>query len=62
MITNKLVMYGCVVQAVMERLLIVWTWYMLVEGAPPSQLCTHPPFLRLHACNKMDACPMDEAV
>ena len=31
MITNKLVMYGCVVQAVMEKLLIVWTCYMLVE-------------------------------
>ena len=31
MITNKLVMYGCVVQAVMEKLLIVWTYYMLVE-------------------------------
>ena len=30
MITNKLVMYGCVVQAVMEMLLIVWPWYMLV--------------------------------
>ena len=24
--------------------------------------CTHPPFLRLHACNKMDPWPMDEPV
>ena len=28
--TNKFVMYGCVVQAVMKKLLIVWTCYMLV--------------------------------
>ena len=25
-------------------------------------LCTHPPFLGLHACNKMDAWPMDGPV
>ena len=28
--TDKFVMYGCVVQAVMKKLLIVWTCYMLV--------------------------------
>ena len=31
MITNKLVMYECVVQAVMEKLFMIWTCYMLVE-------------------------------
>ena len=31
MITNNLVMYWCVVQAVMKKLLIAWTCYMLVE-------------------------------
>ena len=32
MITDKLAMYGCVVQAVMGKLVIVWTCYMLVES------------------------------
>ena len=26
------------------------------------KLCAHPPFLGLHACNKMDAWPMDRPV
>ena len=31
------------------------------DGSTRGQwtLCTHPPFLGLHACNKMDAWPMD---
>ena len=31
------------------------------DGSTRGQwmLCTHTPFLGLHACNKMDACPME---
>ena len=54
MITNKLIMYGCVVQAVMEKLLIVWTCYMLVEflntncTLPCTLHCTLPSLGQLH--------------
>ena len=43
MITNKLVMYGCVVPAVMEKLCIVWTCYMLVEFLNTSTDGQNPP-------------------
>ena len=40
MITNKFVMYGCVVPADMEKLCIVWTCYMLVEFLNTISLLT----------------------
>ena len=53
MITNNLAMYGSVVQAVMEKLLIVWTCHMLVEFLNTTYSMK---LLELHAHSLLELC------